>query len=975
MRLHEKTLATTALLTGIVILALYGSTQAIVTNSAVHTEEEHVRQHVDRIFMVLSTQLTNLDAVAGDWAAWDDTYRFVVDANQEYVKSNLVDQTFVNLRINLLLIVDSSGSIVFGKAFDLSDMTEEPIPSGLDRMLSPTGKLVHHESAESKTVGIVILDGMPMFVASRPILTSDAQGPIRGTFIMGVFLDSTEMSRLSEILDEVVAVRAITDAEMPADFQDALASLSDSTTITVRPLSEERVAGYGLLDDIYGEPALILRIDEPRDFYGESQTLMSYLGLSLLVVCAIFGVTTLYSLERLVLSPLASLGADVNRVRLSGFVSPDISARGGEEFTSLAGSINMMMDALRTSERKFRTLFENVPQGIYQTSAEGKLLTANPALVRLLGYSSRTELLSVDVENDLYVHPEERRRWVKELEIRGKIRDEELVLKRKDGSQLTVLDNAHLVFDDHGTVLYQEGTLTDITDRKRMERELATYSEHLQELVDERTEKLAESERRFRELSDLLPQTVFEMDEKGNLSFFNLAAFKTFGYIEEDLRKGLNAFQMIAPEDRNRAKQRVRRLLEGEDLGGTEYSMQRKDGSTFPAIVHSTPIARENKSVGLRGIAVDITERKRIEEELRSARERLEYVIVSNPAAIFTGKPRKDYSDYEVTYMSESVASLVGFEPQEFIGHPQLWESRIHPDDLRKFQAEIPLLWKQGKYTFEHQFLHKEGTYRWMREEARVIRDADGSPVEVVGCWTDITEQKRTQEALLRSERLAGVGETVMMVGHDLRNPLQVMMNSLAIVEQMRDSMPSDCRDYVDKHGLNTTIERVERQLEYMNKIISDLQDYARPVRPEPASLRMADFLGETLSNIPIPKNITVTLEASEEVVMRLDPVLMRRVFTNLITNATQAMPTGGSLRIVISKREGLALIEIGDTGVGIPEENLTKLFHPLFTTKAKGQGLGLPVCKRLVEAHDGSITVTSRVGVGTTFTVSLPTK
>jgi len=841
VRLHEKTLATTALLTGIVVLALYGSTQAIVTNSAIHTEEEHVRQHVDRVFKVLLNQLTNLDAVAGDWAAWDDTYRFVADANQEYVESNLVDQTFINLRINLLLIVDSSGSIVFGKAFDLSDMTEEPMPSGLDRMLSPTGKLVHHESAESKTVGIVILDGMPMFVASRPILTSDAQGPIRGAFIMGVFLDSTEMSRLSELLDEVVAVRAITDAEMPADFQDALTSLSDSTTVTVRPLSEERVAGYGLLDDIYDEPALILRIDEPRDFYRESQTIMSYLGLSLLVVCAIFGVATLYSLERLVLSPLASLGTDVNRVRLSGFISPHMSTTGGEEFGDLVDSINMTLDALRMSETKYRALFENAPQGIYQTSAEGKLLTANPALVHLLGYGSQTELLSVDVENDLYVRPEERRKWVKELEIRGKMRDAELVLKRKDGTELTVLDNAHLVYDDQGELLYHEGTLTDITERKRMEKELALYSEHLQELVDERTKRLAESERRFRELADLLPQIVFETDYKGKLTFANRAGLAAAGYTQEDLDRGLNALQLFASEDRSTVQDRIGRILAGERSKGAEYSLLRKDGSAFPVIVHIAPVILGSRAVGLRGIAIDISDRKMM--------------------------------------------------------------------------------------------------------EAQVVK----------------------------SERLAAIGETVMMVGHDLRNPLQVMMNSLALWGHIHDSMPPDCRDYADKHGFNEVLDRVERQLNYMNKIVSDLQDYARPVKPELTALSLPEFMRETLSTVSIPKNINVSVESSEDLVIKLDSALMRRVFTNLMTNAIQAMPNGGSLAVVISKKEGSAIIDITDTGVGIHEENLPKIFQPLFTTKSKGQGLGLPVCKRFVEAHGGGITLKSKVGVGTTFTVSLP--
>ena len=272
--------------------------------------------------------------------------------------------------------------------------------------------------------------------------------------------------------------------------------------------------------------------------------------------------------------------------------------------------------------------------------------------------------------------------------------------------------------------------------------------------------------------------------------------------------------------------------------------------------------------------------------------------------------------------------------------------------------------------------MHKDGTYRWIREEAKAVRDEAGKPVEVIGYWTDVTERKRVEEQLVRSERLAAIGETVMMVGHDLRNPLQVMVNSLALWDEIHNSMPSDCRDFADKRGVDRLLERIERQLEYMNKIISDLQDYARPVKPEPISTDLLSFVKETISTIQIPENIQVSVESAKDVGhILLDPALMKRVFTNLITNAIQAMPNGGTLTVGMSTDEDSASIAVKDTGIGIPDDSLPRLFQPLFTTKSKGQGLGLPVCKRLVEAHGGSITVKSKVGIGTVFTVNLPPK
>jgi len=137
--------------------------------------------------------------------------------------------------------------------------------------------------------------------------------------------------------------------------------------------------------------------------------------------------------------------------------------------------------------------------------------------------------------------------------------------------------------------------------------------------------------------------------------------------------------------------------------------------------------------------------------------------------------------------MSESVASLLGFEPKKFIGHPEFWESRVHPDDFRQYSVDVPILWNKGQRVFEYRFLHKDGSYRWIRGEARVIFDVSDKPVEVMGYWTDVTEQKRMAEALLRSERLAAIGELAGMVGHDLRNPLQGIAGAVYYLKTTED--------------------------------------------------------------------------------------------------------------------------------------------------------------------------------------------
>jgi signal transduction histidine kinase len=178
------------------------------------------------------------------------------------------------------------------------------------------------------------------------------------------------------------------------------------------------------------------------------------------------------------------------------------------------------------------------------------------------------------------------------------------------------------------------------------------------------------------------------------------------------------------------------------------------------------------------------------------------------------------------------------------------------------------------------------------------------------------------------------------------------------------------------RDDLEKLLQTIEEQVEYMNKIVSDLQDYAKPVKPKPVKTSLHQLVDDTFLTITIPENIQVFVGIEKDFPrLMVDPTMMRRVLVNLITNAIQAMPSGGQLIIRGFKKRQNTLISVEDTGVGIPKEDLSKIFQPLFTTKAKGQGLGLAVCKRLVEAQGGSITVKSELGRGTTFTVKIPLK
>jgi PAS domain S-box-containing protein len=630
-----------------------------------------------------------------------------------------------------------------------------------------------------------------------------------------------------------------------------------------------------------------------------------------------------------------------------------------------------MEEALRDSlerEKLLGDLVRNASLPVGIGYPDGRLGNCNPAFSELTGYTEE-ELKTIDWNSTL-TPPEWRERESAKLEelVRTKKAvhyEKEYV--RKDGSRVPIELVVHPKYDSEGNLQYYFAFLTDITERKRMEEELRRYSTQLEELVFERTKKLAESEKRYRELADLLPQIVFEIDRKGNLTFLNRAGFALIGYTRDELRGGLNVFQMFAVEDHDRARKGIQGILSGETIGGREFVALRKDGSTFPVMVHTSAIVQEGKVVGLRGIAVDITNPKRMEEQLRTSRERLDFLVTSNPAVIFSGKPHSDLTDFDMTYLSRNLASMLGYEPQEFIDDPKFWDRHVHPEDRHRVLASLPRFFKEGHIGYDYRFLHKDGTYRWIHEEVRAIRDATGNPVEVVGYWTDVTEQKRMEEGFRKAERLATIGELAAMVGHDLRNPLTGITGATYYLEKTLGQRIKG----KEKEMLNV----IEDSVRHSDKIVSDLLEYSRELRLELSDTNPRSVTSKALGLVRIPKNIRLVDSTRNQPKIRVDVDKLTRVFVNLIRNAVDAMPEGGKLTITSRQLDRKLQVSFADTGTGITGDVKEKLWSPLFTTKAQGIGLGLPIVKRLVEAHGGAVTVETKPGKGSTFTVAIPPK
>lgn len=333
-------------------------------------------------------------------------------------------------------------------------------------------------------------------------------------------------------------------------------------------------------------------------------------------------------------------------------------------------------------------------------------------------------------------------------------------------------------------------------------------------------------------------------------------------------------------------------------------------------------------------------------------------------------------------------AKMLGYTRKELrkISVKQLLPEKWHEQKDRIVKKVI----QTGRsVVFELEYKRKNGSV--FPASVRTWRLTDGKG-KVIGTWSivrDINQQKLLQKnlqehagilekiiadrekMLKENERLVAIGQTAAMVGHDLRNPLQTLTGELYLLKMEVDALPEG----EQKKNLQESINVIEDQVVYMDKIVSDLQAFVRPLKIDKKPISLQELITTVLKTVPIPENITVQVHNSGDLFeVKADPQLLKRVLINLLTNAVQAMPHGGDLTIATHvDSSGLVSISVKDTGLGIPEKIRSQIFTPLFTTKPRGQGFGLAVCKRVIEAHGGTITYESVEGKGTEFIIKLP--
>ena len=619
------------------------------------------------------------------------------------------------------------------------------------------------------------------------------------------------------------------------------------------------------------------------------------------------------------------------------------------------------------SEKRYREVVENATEIIYTVDEKGNFTYANPTGLKVTGYPLE-ELRGFNYM-DLVV-PEHRERVTKiyfnQLRQRIPTTHVEFPFFNKGGGITWFSQNSTLVMEEDKIVGFHI-IARDITERKRAE------------------EALRESEERYRTLVETSPDAITLLDLNLNIVMANRPALALYGYESPEEVVGQSALNFIAPEDRPRAVEDVRKMLETGSIGTLEYTLLRKGGVPFSAELRASMIVNvEKKPLAYICISRDITDRKKAEEALKKSEEKFKELYDDAPIGYF------EYNtDGCITSVNRTELEMLGYSVEEMIGQPP-WKFVVEEDIARQRILDVLAGIMPPARGFERTFRRKDGTTFPALIQDRLLQDAEGKILGIRGTIQDITDRKRAEEEkvalvdqLRQSQKMEAIGRLAGGLAHDFNNLLTVIKGycQLSLVEMKEGNPLREAFEVINKateKAADLTRQLLafsRRQIMEMrvldlNSLLQDLDKMLRRIIGE--DIELVTLLGEDLGRV------------------KTDPGQIEQVVMNLAVNAKDSMPKGGKLIIETANVEldeayahahvavtpgRYVMIAVSDTGAGMAPEVRDRVFEPFFTTKEKGKGtgLGLSTVYGIVKQSSGNIWVYSEPGKGTTFKIYLP--
>jgi len=472
-----------------------------------------------------------------------------------------------------------------------------------------------------------------------------------------------------------------------------------------------------------------------------------------------------------------------------------------------------------------------------------------------------------------------------------------------------------------------------------------------------------EKELRFTELFETLQEGVYFSTPEGQLLDANPALVGMLGYTRKDELLAVDP-GALSPDSTEPVLGRM-----GSDRGvlrTREVKLRRKDGTAATFLDSSRAVwDTAGNIIRYQGTLVDVTEKRAMERQLVQQEEFRRRLLESFPDLILVVDLEERY-----TFVSSRVRDLLGYQPEVLLGK-KISELADHSPELASLYHDVASS-RQAFASTEYGARHYDGSWRTMRASASQLFDAETKLIGVIISVRDITTERKLEQQVVQSERLAAMGAMIGGVAHELNNPLTAI---LGVSELMQDKVTDE--------SSRKQLAMLQQQARRAAEIVKDLTYFSRPPAPGKSGINLTEVVERTLTLYAYSlrkNNITVDfLREPGLPYAQGDPQQLMQVFLNLIVNAEQAIREardGGTLRIRLGKSATSVWASFQDDGTGIPAENLPLIFDPFYTTKrpGRGTGLGLSICKSVMKEHNGNVEAANAQGGGAVFTVTLPT-
>jgi len=618
-----------------------------------------------------------------------------------------------------------------------------------------------------------------------------------------------------------------------------------------------------------------------------------------------------------------------------------------------------MEEALKSSEQRLRILFEYAPDAYYLNDLKGTLIDGNKAAEKTTGFK-KEELIGKSFLS-LKLLPPEQIPKAAALLLKNALGQptgpDEFTLNRKDGNLITVEIRTYPVkIRDKSLVL---GIARDITERKRLEKELRRHSENLEKLVEERTRDVRESEEKFRRIYNASLDAIYTTSLGGEIVDMNPAGVSMLGFDSLDELKKVNIeSRYVNLEDR-------KRLIELASKGPVrdfEVQFRRKDGERIDAIINCNPLKDEQDRItALQGAIIDITELKQFQKKLLDSEERFRGIAERSFDMIVT-------LDLEgrVTYASPAVTWITGYTPEEMVG--QHFQNYLPKDAIPKeIQAFVEIAKGGVSRAVQLRIVRKDGSLAQAEVNASPIM-SDGKIAGVQAIIRDVTER-------LAIERMRD--RFISAVTHELRTPLVSIKGYVDLVLDGSQSIPEE---------VESRLQVAKRNTDRLLSLVNDLLDVQRmqaerlELEIQPTDFnKVVDSCMTEIQPLLEERKLSLRLEVPEgELRIEGDQTRLCQALMNLLSNAAKFSPEGSEVTLHVEEGNESIKVQVSDRGIGIRKEDLKRVFEPFAAIEkpdyVKGTGLGLSITKGLVEAHGGKIWAESPgEGKGATFTFTLP--